>query len=38
VDFSKKVSRNNAGKIIELVERLEDVDNVQKIVQLAVSE
>ncbi len=38
VDFSKKVSRKNAEKIIELVERLEEVDNVQKIVELASGE
>jgi 2-methylcitrate dehydratase PrpD len=38
VDFSEKVSRNNADKIIEMVERLEEVDNVQEIVELAVGE
>ncbi len=34
--FSKKVSRNNAEKIVKLVEGLEEVDNVQEIVELAV--
>jgi len=35
VEFSKKVSRHNAEKIIEMVENLEKIDNVQKIVDLA---
>jgi 2-methylcitrate dehydratase PrpD len=38
VDFSRKVSRSNAEKIVKLVEKLEEVDNVQKIVELAVRE
>jgi hypothetical protein len=38
VDFSKKVTRNHAEKIIELVEKLEQVDNLQKIVELAARE
>ena len=36
VDFSKKVARNNALQIIEMVENLEQVDNIQKIIDLAV--
>jgi 2-methylcitrate dehydratase PrpD len=35
VEFSKKVSRHNAEKIIEMVENLEKIDNIQKIVDLA---
>jgi 2-methylcitrate dehydratase PrpD len=37
VEFSQKVSRNNAEKIVEMVEKLEKIDNVQKIVELAVA-
>ncbi len=36
VEFSKKVSRHNAEKIIEMVENLEKIDNIQKIIDLAV--
>jgi 2-methylcitrate dehydratase len=36
VEFSKKVPRNNAEKIIEMVEKLEKIDNIQKIIDLAV--
>jgi 2-methylcitrate dehydratase PrpD len=35
VDFSKKVTRNNAEKIIEMVKKLEKIDNIQKIIDLA---
>jgi len=34
-EFSKKVTRNNAEKIIEMVEKLEKIDNIQKIIDLA---
>jgi 2-methylcitrate dehydratase PrpD len=37
VEFSQKVTRNNAEKIIEMVEKLEEVDNIQKIIDLAVT-
>ncbi len=36
VEFSKKVTRHNAEKIVEMVENLEKVDNIQKIIDLAV--
>ena len=36
VDFSQKVSRSNAEKIIELVENLEKIDNIREIIELAV--
>jgi 2-methylcitrate dehydratase PrpD len=35
VDFSKKVTRHDAEKIIEMVENLEKIDNIQKIIDLA---
>ena len=38
VEFSKKVTKNNAEKIIEMVEKLEEIDNVQKIVELGSQE
>ncbi|MBN1188129.1 MAG: MmgE/PrpD family protein [Dehalococcoidales bacterium] len=37
VEFSEKMSRGNGEKIVELVEKLEQVDNVQEIIDLAVS-
>jgi 2-methylcitrate dehydratase PrpD len=36
VEFSRKVTRRNADKIIEMVDRLEEIDNIQKIIDLAV--
>ena len=36
VEFSQMVSKENAEKIIELVDRLDEVDNVAKIVELTV--
>jgi 2-methylcitrate dehydratase PrpD len=36
VEFSQKVTRNNAEKIIEMVDKLEEIDNIQKIIELAV--
>ena len=36
VEFSKKVSKTNAEKIIEMVEKLEKVDNIQKMIDLAI--
>jgi 2-methylcitrate dehydratase PrpD len=36
VDFSRTVSRENAEKLIELVDRLEEADNIKKIIRLAV--
>jgi 2-methylcitrate dehydratase PrpD len=36
IEFSQLVSKNDAEEIIELVEKLEEVDNVAKIVDLAV--
>jgi hypothetical protein len=36
VDFSQTVSRKDAEKLVELVEKLEDVDDVSKILALAV--
>jgi hypothetical protein len=36
LEFSKLVSKKNAERIIELVDRLEEVDNVAEIVKLAV--
>jgi 2-methylcitrate dehydratase PrpD len=35
VEFSQKVARNDAEKIIEMVEDLEAIDNIQKIIDLA---
>jgi 2-methylcitrate dehydratase PrpD len=35
-EFSQKVTRSNAEKIIEMVEKLEKIDNIQKIIDLAV--
>jgi len=35
VNFSGKVSRDNAGKIIMLTEKLEELDDVRRIVELA---
>jgi 2-methylcitrate dehydratase PrpD len=35
VEFSRLVNMKDAEKIIELVERLEDVDNINKIIELA---
>ena len=36
VEFSEKVAGNDAKKIIEMVEHLEEIDNVQKIIEFAV--
>jgi hypothetical protein len=36
VDFSRKVSRGNAEKIIEMVDKLEKIDNIREIIELAV--
>jgi 2-methylcitrate dehydratase PrpD len=36
VEFSQKVSRSNAEKIIEMVEGLEKIDNIREIIKLAV--
>ena len=36
LDFTRLVSKKNAEKIIKLVDRLEEVDNVAEIVGLAV--
>jgi 2-methylcitrate dehydratase PrpD len=36
VEFSQTVSKKDAEKLVRLVERLEEMDNVQKIVELAV--
>jgi 2-methylcitrate dehydratase PrpD len=36
VDFSKTVSRANAEKVLSLIDHLEDLDNVNRIVQLLV--
>jgi 2-methylcitrate dehydratase PrpD len=36
VEFSQLVNKEDAEKIIELVEKLEEVDNIQKILELAV--
>jgi 2-methylcitrate dehydratase PrpD len=36
VEFSQAVSQDNADKLVELLEKLEEVDNIKKIVQLAV--
>ena len=36
VDFSKTASRENAEKLLNLVENLEEVDNVNTIVKLLV--
>lgn len=36
VEFSQKVTRSNAEKIIEMVEKLEEIDNIRKIIELAV--
>jgi 2-methylcitrate dehydratase PrpD len=35
-DFSKIVSRENAEKLVELVSRLEEVDDIQEVIRLAV--
>jgi hypothetical protein len=37
VDFSRTVSRENAGKILALLEKLEELDSVDKIVKLLVT-
>jgi hypothetical protein len=34
VDFSKTVSSENAQKVLDLVEKMEEVENVNEIVQL----
>ena len=36
LEFTKLISKENAEKIIEMVDRLEEVDNVAEIVELAV--
>jgi 2-methylcitrate dehydratase PrpD len=36
VEFSKLVSKKDAEKLVDLLERLEDVDNVNKLIELAV--
>jgi DNA-directed RNA polymerase subunit F len=36
VEFSQKVARSDAEKIIEMVEKLEEIDNIKKIVEFAV--
>ena len=38
VEFSQLVNKENAEKIIELVQKLEEIDNVAKIVELAVKQ
>jgi 2-methylcitrate dehydratase PrpD len=35
VEFSKKVTRSNAERIIEMVEKLEKIDNIQTIIDMA---
>ena len=36
VDFSQTVSRDNAQKLLELLENLEELDSINKIVELLV--
>lgn len=38
VEFSRKVSKSNAEKIIEMVDHLEKIDNIQEIIRLAVKD
>ena len=37
VDFSKTVSRKNARKLIDLIDRLEKVEDVNKLVELLIA-
>lgn len=36
IEFSQLISKENAGKIVEMVENLEEIDNVAEIIELAV--
>jgi 2-methylcitrate dehydratase PrpD len=38
VEFSRMVTRSKAEEIVELIERLDEIDNVQKILELATRE
>jgi hypothetical protein len=36
VDFSRTITRENAGKLLNILENLEDLDNVKRIVALVI--
>jgi 2-methylcitrate dehydratase PrpD len=36
VDFSQTVSRNDAEKLVEIIDKLEDVANVKSVIKLAI--